>query len=117
MKRALTILNGFMHDFAAGIWAATLLAVWRLEEAVTGDEIPVEMLQPLQEEFFAGGMGCVAVVIATGAGRTFTYAYVGDVYGADAERLRKRMLIIKHLVLFTVFGLGIWWQAGLVYGS
>jgi hypothetical protein len=53
--------------------------------------------------------------MATGAGRTFTYAYVGEVYGADAERLRRRLLIAKHVVLLGVFGGGMAWQYGMAF--
>ena len=28
MKKALTIVIGFIHDFAAGCWAATVIAVY-----------------------------------------------------------------------------------------
>jgi hypothetical protein len=44
-------------------------------------------------------------VFAGGAGRTFTYTYVGEVYGKDAEKMRRKMLIINHIVLFVVFAL------------
>ena len=62
----------------------------------------------LKKQLFYAGLVCVLLVFATGAGRTFTY--VGDVYGQDAEKVRRKMLIIKHIVLLTVFGSGIFWQ-------
>ena len=45
-----------------------------------------------------------------GMGRTFTYAYIGSVYGEQSEQLRRKMLIVKHVMLLSVFGLGTWWQ-------
>jgi putative copper export protein len=111
MKKAFTIFVGFIHDFAAGCWGATVLAVYWVDkmEKQAGSG---EALLGLKRHFFSLGLACVAVVLIAGAGRTFTY--VGDVYGADAEKMRKKMLIIKHVVLFVVFGSGIYWQYTMV---
>ncbi|HEX9113262.1 MAG TPA: hypothetical protein VF888_02860 [Nitrospirota bacterium] len=112
MKKALTIVIGFIHDFAAGCWASTVLAVYWLSR----QSVPAElgsMTFGLKRQFFYAGIACVVFVFATGAGRTFTY--VGGVYGKDAERLRRKMLVIKHIILVTVFGLGTWWQYTMVY--
>lgn len=114
MKKALTIFIGFLHDLAAGCWGATVLAIYWLHRIEAGGET-MHVLSGLKRQFFYLGLLCVATVLLAGAGRTFTYAYTGDVYGKDAERLRRRMLIIKHIVLFTVFGLGIYWQYIMVY--
>jgi hypothetical protein len=54
------------------------------------------------------------VVIATGAGRTFTY--VDQHYGPEAESQRRRLLIIKHLILVVVFGAGTAWQYAMAFG-
>lgn len=113
MKKAITIVVGFIHDFAAGCWAATVLAIYWLGRI--NDESLRLTLAGLKKEFFYIGLVCVAIVFLAGMGRTFTYAYIGDVYGKDAEKMRRRMLIIKHIILFTVFGLGIWWQYAMVY--
>ena len=110
MKKAFTIFVGFIHDFAAGCWAATVLSVYWLDRIGSRSPEMKPILTGLERQFFWAGLGCVAVVFLAGAGRTFTYAYIGSVYGEDAERIRKRMLIIKHIFLITVFGLGIWWQ-------
>src|SRR5512144_1392788 len=112
MKKALTIVIGFIHDFAAGCWASTVLAIYWLSR----QSLPAEfsaMLFGLKRQLFYAGIACVALVFATGAGRTFTY--VGDVYGKDAERIRRKMLVVKHIILVTVFGLGTWWQYTIVY--
>jgi putative copper export protein len=107
VKKALTIVIGFVHDFAAGCWAATVLAIyWLKVQSLPPGLEPA--ITALKMQFFWFGIACVVTVFATGAGRTFTY--VGNVYGADAEKVRRRMLIIKHIVLFLVFGTGIYWQ-------
>ncbi len=112
MKKAFTIFLGFIHDFAAGCWAATVLAVYWL----SASSVPAELsgvMTGLKRQFLFLGIGCVIIVFATGAGRTFTY--VDNFYGVDAERQRRRMLIVKHVFLFLIFGLGIFWQYKMVY--
>jgi len=112
MKKVFTILIGFIHDWAAGCWAATVLAIYWLQR----QSVPVEMsgiIFGLKKQLFYAGLICVIVVFTTGAGRTFTY--IGDVYGQDAEKVRRKMLIIKHIVLLTVFGSGIFWQYTMVF--
>lgn len=112
MKKAFAIVIGFIHDFAAGCWLATVLAVYRLEQVSLGSESQAAMLA-LQKEFFHIGIACIVVVFGAGAGRTFTY--VNNVYGEDAETSRRRMLIVKHAILLIVFGLGTFWQYWMIY--
>ena len=112
MKKALTIFIGFVHDFAAGCWAATVLAIYWINRITVSPEVS-ETLLGLKKQFFYAGLVCVLVVFATGAGRTFTY--VDNVYGDDAEKRRRKMLIIKHIVLVLVFGLGVLWQYTMVF--
>ncbi len=103
MRTALSIVIGFVHDLAAGFWAATVVAVWVLARRGPG-----ELVAELARAHLHMGLAAIAVVLLTGAGRGFTY--VPDVYGPDAERARRRLLVIKHVVLLVVFGLGTWWQ-------
>jgi hypothetical protein len=115
LKRVLAIVTGFVHDFAAGTWAASVLAVWWLHRS-PAPPAAESVLRVLMQQFFWIGVGCVVLVMATGAGRTFTYAYVGEVYGKDAERLRRRLLVAKHVVLLGVFGGGMAWQYVMAFG-
>ena len=110
-----TIVVGFMHDLAAGCWAATVLSVYWLERIQQNRQAMSELLRPLQREFFYIGLVCVAIVLIAGVGRTFTYAYIGDIYGREAEPLRRKLLIIKHVLLFLIFGTGIYWQYNMVF--
>jgi hypothetical protein len=116
MKKAFTIFIGFVHDFAAGCWGASVLAVYWVHRTEQSGQYG-DLLSGLKKEFFYLGLVCVAVVLLAGGGRTFTYASVGSVYGEDAEGLRRKMLIVKHVVLVTVFGAGIWWQYRMVFHS
>lgn len=112
MKRVLQVVIGFAHDFAAGLWAATVLAVWWLHRTPV-PEAAGPAMAALMREFFWIGVACVVVVMATGAGRTFTY--VDGYYGPEAERMRRRALILKHVILLTVFGGGLAWQYGMAF--
>ena len=115
MKKILTIFIGFLHDFAAGCWAASVLAVYWVDRIASGRPELKSVFDGLEKQFFWAGVGCTAVVLLAGMGRTFTYAYIGSVYGEQSEQLRRKMLIIKHIVLFIVFGLGTWWQYTLAF--
>jgi putative copper export protein len=112
MKKTAAILIGFLHDFAAGCWAATVLAVYRLDRAIPGVASQAA-LRALQKEFFYIGIACIFIVLGAGAGRMFTY--VQHVYGEDAERSRRNMLLVKHAILLIAFGLGTYWQYTVTY--
>lgn len=113
MKKALTVIIGFVHDFASGGWAATVFAVAYLD-ANEADHCATELLGELERSFFWIGIACILVVFATGAGRTFTY--VDQHYGPEAERQRRRLLVIKHVILVGVFGAGTVWQYAMAFG-
>lgn len=105
-KKAAVVLNGFIHDLATGCWLASLASVAFLHRFQ--GEFP-EIALPLgriERFFFWSGLVLVVVILATGGIRAFTY--VDNFYGPGTEKLRRKMLIIKHLVLFAIFGAGIW---------
>ena len=110
LKRSFTIFVGFVHDFAAGCWAATVLAVYWVDRIAHERPDLKPFLDGLERQFFWTGAACTATVLLAGIGRTFTYAYIGNVYGEQSEQLRRKMLIIKHIVLLATFGFGTWWQ-------
>ncbi len=112
MNKTVTIVIGFIHDFAAGCWLATVLVVYRLQQISLAPG-PQAAIIALQKEFFYIGIACMCVVFGAGAGRTFTY--VNNVYGADAEKSRRKLLVLKHVILFIVFGLGAFWQYTMIY--
>jgi uncharacterized membrane protein len=113
VKSALTVIIGFVHDFASGCWAATVFAVAYLDSRAV-DHGTTALLGDLERSFFWIGIGSIFVVFTTGAGRTFTY--VDKHYGPEAERQRRRLLIIKHVVLVVVFGAGTAWQYAMAFG-
>ena len=112
MKKMFTILMGFIHDFATGCWLAAILATYWLDRHPASQPL-AGVMSGLKKEFFYFGIFFALVVLATGAGRTLTY--VSNVYGEDSERLRRKMLIVKHIVLLAIFGLGAYWQYTMVF--
>lgn len=115
MKKAFTIFVGFIHDLATGCWAATVFTIYWLNRLSLEHAELQSSLCRLKKEFFYIGLACAVVVFITGAGRTFTYVYTGKVYGEDAEKLRRKMLLIKHIILFSVFFAGTYWQYTMVF--
>jgi uncharacterized membrane protein len=113
MKRVFTIFIGFIHDLAVGCWAATVFSIYWLDRSLTGHHELESVISGLKKEFFYIGLAFVAIVLISGTGRTFTY--IGSVYGEDVEKTRKKMLIIKHVILFTIFSIGIYWQYRTVF--
>ena len=108
LKKSITILTGFLHDFAAGCWASTVLAIYWIHRLQTKNPELANALNSLGKDFFYFGLVCAGIVLVTGMGRTFTY--IENFYGEDAEKLRKKMLIAKHVLLFVIFGSGTYWQ-------
>ncbi len=101
------VLNGFLHDFAAGIWLASIGAISLLHNAHLKDTVVTGTLNHLEKLFFWWSVAAAVLIMATGAGRTFTY--VDNWYGEDAERQRRRALMVKHVVLFSAYALGYYW--------
>lgn len=113
LKKSAVIINGFIHDFAAGIWLAAIAAIAMLHKAHLHEALLTTALNRIERQFFWASVAAMLVIMATGAGRTFTY--VENWYGPDAERMRRRMLIIKHLLLFVCFGAGYLWIWGKIF--
>ena len=114
MKKIFTILVGFIHDFSTGCWLATVLAVYWLDRQSASPELAAVLLA-LKRQLFYFGIIFIHTIFVTGAGRTLTY--VSNVYGEDSEKLRRRMLIVKHIILLIIFGLGTYWQYTMVFGG
>lgn len=113
LKKTAVIVNGFVHDFAAGIWLATIVTIAVLHNAHLKDASVVAILNPLERMFFWTSVVAAVLIMATGAGRTFTY--VDNWYGKDAERERRKALIVKHVVLLSAYALGYLWVWGKVF--
>jgi uncharacterized membrane protein len=113
IKKSVVVLNGFIHDFAAGYWLAAIMAVFVLHRNHQLHPEVAFTLNGLEHFFFWQSVVAMVIILATGAGRTFTY--VENWYGPDAEKVRRRMLMVKHIVLFAAFGAGYLFVWGKVF--
>ena len=104
LKKSAIVLNGFIHDFAAGYWLAAIVAITVLHREHGGRPEVIGIISGIEHLFFWQSVVAMLLILATGAGRTFTY--VENWYGEDAEKVRRRMLIAKHVILFAFFGAG-----------
>ena len=52
LKKLITIFVGFIHDFAAGCWAATVLAIYWINNLQSKNPELAQALAPLEIEFF-----------------------------------------------------------------
>lgn len=104
IKKTAVVLNGFIHDFAAGYWLAAIIAITVLHRSHLSHPEVIDTLNPIERLFFWQSVAAMVLILATGAGRTFTY--VENWYGEDVEKMRRRMLIIKHVILLAAFGAG-----------
>ena len=93
-NKSFVILNGFVHDFAAGIWLAVVATIALLHRAHTAHLEITGVINALEHQFFWVSVAAMVLIMATGAGRTFTY--VENWYGPDAERVRRR---IRRMIL------------------
>jgi len=113
IKKAAVIVNGFVHDFAAGIWLACIVTIAWLHGAHINQPSATGVLNLLERRMFWASLAAALLIMATGAGRTFTY--VDNWYGEDAERARRRALILKHIILISAYCLGYLWIWGKVF--
>lgn len=113
IRKTAVIINGFLHDFAAGIWLAVIVIIVWLHDAHLAAPTTTGILNLLERRLFWCSVAAAVIILATGAGRTFTY--VDNWYGEDAEGKRRRALIAKHVILFAAYGLGYLWVWGKVF--
>ena len=112
-KKNLIIVNGFIHDFAAGIWLAAIVMIGWLHAAHMQHPVAAGVLNQMERRLFWWSVAAAVVIMATGAGSTFTY--VDNWYGEDAEQKRRRALMVKHVILFFAYVLGYLWVWGKVF--
>jgi uncharacterized membrane protein len=107
VKKVAIVLNGFIHDFATGYWLSGIIAIYFLHGFQLEYPALAELLGKVERFFFWNTIVAVVVIFATGGIRTFTY--VDNFFGPEAEKVRRRMLIAKHVVLIGIFAAGDWW--------
>ena len=107
IKKAAIVLNGFIHDFATGYWLSALIAIYLLHGFRAGSPELSGALGSIERFFFWHSVAAAAAIFATGGMRSFTY--VNNFYGPEAEKTRRKMLVIKHVLLIVIVGGGSYW--------
>ena len=107
VRNVAVVLNGFIHDFATGYWLSAMIAIGFLHRFQGEYPAVAEILGRIERFFFWNTIVAVVVIFATGGVRTFTY--VDNFFGPEAERVRRRMLIVKHILLISIFSAGGYW--------
>jgi len=105
--KSLKILNGFIHDFSAGIWLAAIVTISWLHSAHIAEPSTTPIINIIERRLFWSSVVAALLIIITGAGRTFTY--VDNWYGEDAEAKRRKALVLKHIILFAAYAAGYLW--------
>jgi len=113
IKKIAAVLNGFIHDFMTGYWLSALITIYLLHGYQARYPALAPLLGEMERFFFWNSAAAVVLILATGGARTFTY--VDNFYGPETERTRRKMLIIKHVVLFAIFGIAEYWAYSTVF--
>lgn len=97
------IINNFAHDLSTGLWASSLLVISLLDrKARSLDGVLISsMLHDVMRVFFWIGVASIGAIFATGGLRLLYYR----TESAEEEKLKKELLIVKH-VLFTFVFIG-----------
>lgn len=104
LKKIAVVLNGFIHDLSCGYWLSCIIAITFLHNFQANYPEVSNQLNIIERFFFWNSIGAVAIILITGGVRTFTY--VDNFFGENTEKTRRKMLVIKHIVLFVIFGSG-----------
>jgi len=111
MKR-LEILNSFLHDMSTGTWAACVLVILTLNArrlAATLPEVASALLDAQRAVFWLL-VGALIILTVTG-GFYLRYTRTKASELTDEERAtRRRLLLQKHVLLLSVYGVGTLWM-------
>ncbi len=101
MKIWLIIINNFIHDLFTGFWISTILIIYLLKKKVPLIHgIPSEAFRDVMKVFFWLGIFSLIIIFITGIFRALNYKYVNS---QTSGVLKKKILIIKHILLGVIF--------------
>lgn len=112
LKKMIAIFNAFVHDTASGLWMATVFAIYWIHIKMVPPGMDAYVFD-LKKGLFYLCILSLVIIAVTGMGRTMTYT--PGAHGHSSERLRKQMLIAKHIVGILVYGGGTFWIYSIVY--
>ena len=114
MKKYLYLINDFAHDLFTGLWICSLLTLYLIQSKAENYAMPgvSDFIGELLFVFFWLQTWSMALIIITGFGR---YFHVKSMPTKDDQPIRKKLLIIKHIILGVLFVggsvLGYMWKA------
>lgn len=117
MKAWLIIINNFVHDLFTGLWISSVLVIYLVgrKAGFTQGTGLAASLQEVMKVFFWLGVFSILVIIITGIFRLFEYRSKNS---GVLEPLKKKILIIKHILLGAIFLGGTYLAYGCAfYGS
>ena len=97
--KAFFIINNFTHDLFTGLWTSAILVIYLLNKRTNEQALLAVELHAIMNVFFWLGIFSIAMILGTGLIR-FVY-YRPEIDGS--ERIKKSLLIYKHLLLGAVF--------------
>lgn len=104
MKNWLIIINNFAHDLFTGLWVSAFLVIYLLEKKVPFlQEALADALKDIMKVFFALGISSLVIIIITGAFRSIYYR---SSESGTVMAVKRKILILKHILLGTLFLLG-----------
>jgi putative copper export protein len=100
----LIIINNFIHDLFTGFWISTIIVIHLLKKKVPLIHgIPSDAFRDVIKVFFWLGLFSLIIIIVTGIFRTLNYRYISSQIPEDIKR---KILIIKHILLGIIFLVG-----------
>jgi radical SAM superfamily enzyme YgiQ (UPF0313 family) len=102
--KALIVVNNFVHDLFTGLWTSSLVVIVLLDRRADSPEgvLVASSLHEVMRIFFWLGVASIAVILASGSLRML---YYGPGISAEEEKIKKELLIVKH-VFFTFAFIG-----------
>ncbi|MCL2492327.1 MAG: hypothetical protein FWE87_06270 [Coriobacteriia bacterium] len=107
--RRLQIVNSFFHDMSTGTWAACVLVIvlLNLRRLDATGEVAIALLEAQWAVFWL--MLIALVVLALTGGLYLRYSKDKAATPKDLA-VRRRLLIQKHIILLTIYGIGTVWM-------
>lgn len=112
----LIITNSFLHDMSTGLWIGALIVMELAFDKATSQQNPLitAFSQDIFQKLWSWSVLSLVVMLLTGGARAFTLKYYG--WSGDIARGRKSLLIIKHIILAIILGVGIYLQISIYLG-
>lgn len=100
--QSLIIINNFVHDMFTGLWVSSVAVIYLLKRKVASGEglLLSPALQDVMRFFFWLGIASIVIILVTGS---FRIRYFRRETAPHERETKKKLLIVKHVLLTTVF--------------